>query len=74
VVVFHTLYSRRNVLQGLLIVGVATAVCPTSIGAERSLLQGTEQNLLRNGSFEMNVMGSAVTGWTITELQPEVNA
>jgi len=48
-------------------------VCPTSIGAERSL-QGTQQNLLRNGSFEMNVLGSTITGWTITELQPEVNA
>ncbi|MEN9802763.1 MAG: hypothetical protein RLZ37_1888 [Actinomycetota bacterium] len=72
VIVSHTLYSRRNVLKGLFVVGVATSISPATVGVHASFLQGSERNLLTNGSFEMNGFGRTMTGWTVTEL-PEVD-
>ena len=68
---FHLLYSRREILKGLVIFGVTSAVVATPVDAIDSVVQGTERNLLRNGSFEMDPFGSTITGWTVTAEPPE---
>jgi hypothetical protein len=71
-IVSISLYSRREVLKGLIIFGVATSLSTAPAGAHTPFVQGSERNLLRNGSFEMNGFGRTMTGWTVTE-SPEVN-
>jgi hypothetical protein len=71
-IVSISLCSRREVLKGLIIFGVTSAVIATPVVAIDSVVQGTQQNLLQNGSFEMNGFGRTMTGWTVTEL-PEVD-
>ncbi len=67
----HFLYSRREILKGLVIFGVTSAVAATPVDAIDSVVQGTQQNLLQNGSFEMNPFGSTITGWAVTAEPPE---
>lgn len=66
-----SLYSRRDILKGLLISGVATSVVATLVSGTRSSARASETNLLRNSSFEMNGFGTAISEWVVTITPPE---
>lgn len=67
------LYTRRDILKGLLISGVATSVMATPVSSARSFVRVTETNLLRNGSFETDGFGTTISEWTVTTEPPEVS-
>lgn len=67
------MYTRRDVLKGLLMSGVATSLMATPVSGTRSLAVVTEANLLRNGSFERDDFGTTITGWTVTIEPPAVD-
>lgn len=59
------MFTRREMIVGLL-VGGATMAVATGIGGSERVTAGTgERDLVRNGSFEFDDQGAAITGWTI---------
>lgn len=71
--VWATLYTRRDILKGLIMSGVATSIMVTSVSSARSFVRATETNLLHNGSFETDGFGRTISGWTVSIEPPEDN-
>lgn len=62
------MFTRRDVLKGLVLGGFVASLV-TSESSAAGLVAGLPtENLLTNGSFEMNGFGRSMTGWSIVEL------
>lgn len=59
------MFTRRDILKGLIISGVATSVMATPVSSARAFVRVTETNLLRNGSFEVDGFGATISEWTV---------